>query len=257
MNIKLVACDLDRTLIEGTSLLPEVKELLVKLPKKGIKFVINSGRHLEDILNILSQSKLNYPQGYPEAIISNHGISIHYLAGKGYTADKEWNEKREEELAILRQEIGWRGKLWEKIIEEKLGIIPEDKFIDYGVFTISFKSDQEAEKVRQVLLKENNFKYTTFIRNKHFLSVGLTTALKGKSLVRVAKHFKIKPSQVLAIGDSQNDEEMLNGNFGFIPAAPSNAEERIKTLVKANCGYVASQPNGIGVVEIVTLLLTD
>lgn len=254
MHIKLIACDLDRTLTDGIPLLPEVKECLIHLSREKVRFVINSGRHLDDILHILSESKVKHPEGYPQAIISNHGVSIHYLKGKGYVEDKEWNKKRENEVAMLRQEIGWKSKLWEKIIAE-LGISPSKKQIGFGEFKVSFENDEEAEKVRQVLLKENNFQYATFLRNRHYLSTGLVTALKGKSLLRVAKHFEISPSDILAVGDSQNDEEMLDGHFGFLPAAPSNAENSIKKLVNAHRGYIASSPQGKGVVEIVNLVL--
>jgi len=255
LQIKLVACDLDGTLIDGIPILPEVKEFIVKIRQRGIKFVINSGRSLENILDILSQSKVSCPAGYPEAIISKHGVFIHYLKGQIYVEDEEWNKARQKELKILKQEIGWKSKLWEKIIEEKFKIYPVSKNIDYGVFAVSFKKNEEAEKIKKVLLKDSNFKYTTFLRNRFFLTAALSTTQKGSSLARVAEHFKIPPSQVLAIGDSQNDEHMLNGKYGFIPAAPSNAEDNIKQLVRSQKGFVASLPEGKGVIEIVSSLL--
>jgi len=255
MSISLIACDLDKTLMDDVPILPEVREFMVKLRQEGIKFVINSGRSLEDILQILSQSKVNHTQGYPEAIISKHGVFIHYLKGNNYVEDERWNRARQEEMEILYQEIGWKSKLWERIIEENLKICPKRKNIAYGIFEVSFNTNEEAEKVRQTLLRSNNFKYTTFLRNRHFLTATLATALKGRSLLQVAQHFKIQPSQILAVGDSQNDEDMLNGNYGFIPAAPSNAEPEIKLLVKAHQGYVASLPEGRGVVEVVSSLL--
>lgn len=255
MLLRMIACDLDGTLMDSVPILPEVREFMVKLRREGIKFIINSGRPLEDILQILSQSKVSHPQGYPEAIISKQGVFIHYLKGNNYVEDEEWNKARQKEIEILHQEIGWKSKLWERMIEENLRVCPQKKNIAYGVFEVSFNTDEEAEKIRQILLKENNFKYTTFLRNRHLLTATLATALKGRSLLQVARHFKIPPSQILAIGDSQNDEDMLNGKYGFIPAAPSNAEPRIKLLVKAHQGYVTSLPEGRGVMEVVNSLL--
>jgi len=257
MRFKLIACDLDNTLMEKVPIAPEIKDFIVKIRKKGIKFVINSGRSLKDILEILFQSRIPCSEGYPEAIISTHGAFIHYLKGNNYVEDEEWNKKKEKELEILRQEIGWKSKLWEKLIEEKLKIKPVSKQIDQGIFRVFFSSKEEAEKVRQAITKESSFKYTTFLRNKHLLLATLSTAQKGYSLLRVTRHFNISPNQVLAIGDSHNDEDMLDGRYGFIPAAPSNADEEVKLLVKNNNGYVASLPEGKGVMEIVNFLLNS
>jgi len=256
MRLKLVACDLDKTLMDGVPIAPQMKDFIVKMRKKGIKFIINSGRYLKDILDVLSESKVPCPEGYPEAIISQHGIFIHYLKGRNFVEDEEWNRKKEKEFEMLCQEIGWKSKLWEKIIEERLKIKPVKKEIDQGVFRVSFSSEEEAERVREALVKEDSFKYTTFLRNRYLLIASLSTAQKGRALLRVAQHFNIPPQQVLAIGDSHNDEDMLNGKYGFIPAAPSNAEEGIKQLVKKKNGYIASRPEGDGVIEIVSSLLS-
>ncbi|MBE0478297.1 HAD family phosphatase [Candidatus Aerophobetes bacterium] len=255
MSFKLLACDLDKTLMDEVPILPDIKDFIVKVRGKGIKFAINSGRYLKDILEILSQSKVSCPDGYPEAIVSGQGVFIHYLKGNHYVEDKQWNEEREKELEILSQEIGWKSKLWEKLIEEKFKIKPVKKEIDQGVFRVFFNSEEEAEKIRQALMKNGDFKYTAFIRNRHIILATLSTTHKGNALMRVAEHFNICPCEILAIGDSHNDEDMLDGRYGFIPGAPSNAEEGIKLLVKANNGYVASQPEGMGVVEIVDYLL--
>lgn len=255
MNLKLVACDLDNTLTDKVPIASQIKDFMAELRKRRIKFVINSGRCLEDILDILSDSKVACPDGYPEAIISEHGVLIHYLKGNNYVGDGEWNKKRKKELGVMFQEIGWKSKLWEKMIEEKLKIQPAQKKIDRGVFKVLFNNQEEAERAREALVKNGSFKYTAFLRNRHFLVASLSTAQKGRSLLRVVHHFKISPGQVLAIGDSHNDEDMLNRRYGFIPAAPSNAEKRIKLLVEDNNGYVASLPEGDGVMEIVNSLL--
>lgn len=255
MSLKLVACDFDKTLTDVAPITPQIKDLIVEMRRRKVRFVINSGRYLKDILDILSESKITCPHGYPEAIISQQGVFIHYLKGNNYVEDDEWNREKKKELQILCQEIGWKSKLWEKLIEEKLKIQPFKKEIDQGVFRVFFNEEKEAEKVREALVKDGNFKYTAFLRNRHLLIASLSTAQKGRSLLRVAQRFNIPPRQVLAIGDSHNDEDMLNGRYGFVPAAPSNAEDGIKFLVKANNGHVASQPEGDGVVEIVKSLI--
>lgn len=169
--------------------------------------------------------------------------------------DEEWNKEKRKELEILKQEIGWKSKMWEKMIEDKLKIKPLRKEIDQGVFRVLFNNKEEAERAKEAITKETRFKYVTFLRNKHLLLATLSTAQKGHSLLRVARHFNLSPGEILAIGDSHNDIDMLNGRYGFVPAAPSNAEEEVKSLVKSKNGYVASLAEGKGVIEIVNLLL--
>jgi len=254
MDIKLLACDLDETLMSGPPILPEVREFLHNLQKGGVEFVINSGRCLEGILNVLSESKFVCPEGYPQAIVSEHGVFIHYLEGRNYIEDSDWNEQKRAELAMCRQEIGWRSKSWEIFIEEKMGIAPHRKDIEQGVFRVGFSSNAEAENVRLALHKDADFRYTAFLRNRNFLMACLSTALKGLSLRRVADTLNIEPGQIVAVGDSHNDYDMLDGKYGFIPAAPSNAEDPVKELVRGCNGYVASHPCGSGVMEIVSSL---
>ena len=251
MDIKLLACDLDETLMSGSPIVPEVRDFLYELQQGGIKFVINSGRCLDDILTVLSESKFLCPEGYPDAIVSDHGVFVHYLEGRNYVADSEWNELKRGELEMCRQEIGWKSKSWEMLIEDKMGIAPQRKYIEQGVFRVGFNSDSEAENVRLALHEDADFRYTAFLRNRNFLMACLSTALKGLALQRVAAFFKVEPGNVVAIGDSHNDYDMLDGKFGFIPAAPSNAEVPVKELVLCGNGYVASRACGGGVVEIV------
>jgi len=254
MSVKLIACDLDNTLTENAFIFPEIKDFLQKIVNRGIKFVINSGRCLEEIRRILLESKIHPSLGFPQVIISGQGVNIHYLKGKDYVADEEWNKEKEEQLKLMQREISWEGIKWEKLIKE-MGLSPKEKRISYGLFALIFDKEKDARLARDILIRENHMKYVTFLRNKGYVTASLSTALKGKSLLRAAQHFNIPPSQVLAIGDSQNDEDMLNGKFGFLSAAPSNADEEIKEMVNRNGGYIALHPIGKGTVEAIRSFL--
>lgn len=254
MSIKLIACDLDNTLTENSFILPKVKEFLQEIVNEGIKFVINSGRCLKNIREVLLESKIYPSLGFPQAIISRQGVNIHYLKDEDYIADEEWNRKKEEQLKLMQGDVGWKGIKWEKLIK-KMGLSPQEKRISYGLFALRFDREKEARLARSILAQKNHIKYVTFLRNKGYLTLSLSTALKGKSLAKVAQYFNIPSSRVLAIGDSQNDEDMLDGKFGFLSAVPSNAEEEIKEMVDKNGGYIALHPAGKGTVEAINSLL--
>jgi len=88
------------------------------------------------------------------------------------------------------------------------------------------------------------------IRNRQEISIRPIEFGKGQISLKIAEILGIVTKQVLAIGDSQNDEDMLDGQFGFKCTTTGNAETYIKRVVTKNNGYVATQPYGKGVAEI-------
>ena len=68
---------------------------------------------------------------------------------------------------------------------------------------------------------------------------------KGSSVIKVAENMDVKASEVLAIGDSENDIEFLQA-VGF-KVAVSNADQELKDIAD----YVTTQPHGNGVKEAV------
>lgn len=74
---------------------------------------------------------------------------------------------------------------------------------------------------------------------------------KGNSLNRLMKLQNLQPEQILAIGDSLNDLDMLDGRYGFLSGAVGNAAPLIKAAVAGNKGVIALSPAGKGVSEII------
>ncbi len=72
---------------------------------------------------------------------------------------------------------------------------------------------------------------------------------KGKALEKIAKLLGLDLSEVAAVGDGENDVEMLN--IAGFSAAPGDAADDAKRAAK----YVASAPGGSGFKEIASLIL--
>lgn len=68
---------------------------------------------------------------------------------------------------------------------------------------------------------------------------------KGSSVIKVAENIGVKASEIMAIGDSENDIEFLQA-VGF-KVAVSNADQELKDIAD----YVTDQPHGNGVKEAV------
>jgi phosphoglycolate phosphatase (TIGR01487 family) len=66
---------------------------------------------------------------------------------------------------------------------------------------------------------------------------------KGSSLIKVASNIGVKPEEILAIGDSENDIQFLS--VAGIKVAVSNADEDLKNIAD----YISKKPHGDGVKE--------
>ena len=74
---------------------------------------------------------------------------------------------------------------------------------------------------------------------------------KVNCLLRITRRMGLKPEEVIAIGDSNNDRTMLDGKIGFFPASAANADEEIKRILQNNHGIIAEQSYGVRVAEII------
>ena len=87
----------------------------------------------------------------------------------------------------------------------------------------------DREKLKQIrdLLQEKYGDQLNIVFSKpFFLEATDKNASKGTALLKVAEMYGIKPQEVIAIGDSENDISMIrNAGLGI---AVANAKERIK-----------------------------
>ena len=79
----------------------------------------------------------------------------------------------------------------------------------------------------------------------YFLEFSHPQATKGYALQTLAESYGIKREEVIAIGDSYNDLEMLE--YAGLGVMVANARESLK----AKADYVTGAPNGDGVAEVI------
>ena len=83
------------------------------------------------------------------------------------------------------------------------------------------------------------------------LNILLFEVDKGIALANILKSENINPETVVAIGDSLNDLSTFNSVA--YPIAVSNAHE----LVKKKSVYISPQKNGLGVCDIIDMILSN
>jgi HAD superfamily hydrolase (TIGR01484 family) len=253
--IRLVALDLDGTLIDpGNRILEEVRDALGAAARKGILLSIVTGRPHRDAKGLLESGQIRPQNGYPHALIVEER-EIYLMRQGRYEPLREWNDavtaRCDAMLAtaqqLLSEALAWcdgRGLRYKRCARE---VEAERK-----VALASFERVEDAEAALNWLQAETARRGPGLRAGRNQRIVGVCSDMMGKgtALRRLAEHLGIEPAAVLAVGDSRNDEDMLDGTNGFQAATTSNAEEVIKAIVHHRGGYVASLPFGRGVLEI-------
>ncbi len=253
-HIRMVGMDFDLTLIEhrsgGVYVPSETYEMLVALIESGVEVGIVTGRGCWAMDDLLEQAGIPWGRPFPTFVCPRETF-LYWITDGRRQPDEVWNRARSEELAKL---VGWltpRQYEWYKAIEAAdLQIAHWMLWGDYGL-EVGMNSPEDAEQVRQMLSQWiRDMPLAQVHRNYALAHVVLATAGKGTTLLHAARERDLAPQQVLAIGDSLNDLQMLNGKLGMHSGAVGNADPTVKQAVAAAGGIVATQPAGAGVAEI-------
>ncbi|GAA4840412.1 hypothetical protein GCM10023310_17880 [Paenibacillus vulneris] len=264
--MKLIAVDLDGTLLGGTSgrygFKPSGVEALRRAAARQIRIAIVTGRDMTFILKLLEREGIEPEQeGWPHVIISEERL-IHFLDSQGkYAAETEWNDEveRVERSHFVDVISGISALLEGKLLQIDAASkrCEEEKEAGRGFVEVLFSSADTARAGEAVMadwLQRSGLPYYA-VRNVAGVCVRHLTVGKGPVLVQACRMLGVPPEQALVIGDSCNDLSMLDGGFGFIAAAPGNAEEEVKARLQSAHGYLAAGSYGDGVAESICRVL--
>lgn len=262
MSLKLIAIDLDGTLLNSDhmTMQPENRQAIERAINKGIHVVPTTGRTLYDI---------------PEFIRKLPGIKYIITSNGAEVRDTETGDMlfsshvpldiafevlaaAEEKLVYTEVYTGGRAFVQKNLRSEKI-----EKSPMFALFRLLNKRNEEdsladfikrnpdpVEKIE--LLTESSSVSQTITEQLQKLPVAVTTSGmnsveitnlstdKALGLEKLCGLLGVKPEEVMAIGDSMNDKEMLD--WAGIPVAVENADEQLKeaaefvTLSNEECG---------------------
>lgn len=252
-DIRLVALDLDGTLLnlDGTISKRTIMELK-RLYDKGISIGIATGRSFDSSYEILSSNGIETVCGYPHFMVCEER-AIHVLKGSHYQPDVQNEETLLEELRLLDT----ARKIIKKVMQTDPSLISfvnsefwQEKKGYVEVLASSAENGTLLTKKLDAMLRDTPLK---MMRQGIGIKLRHSSIGKGAALETVVSLFNVMPSEVLVMGDSHNDWDMLSGKFRV--ATTQNADEEIKNLVLDKNGLVSASSYSDGVAEVLRYIV--
>ncbi len=253
----ILSFDFDGTLHDpaATPTVPtELFGLLERLHGEyGACWGINTGRNIEYLIEDLEKSGFPF---FPDWVVARER-EIHLCDPEGsWSAHEDWNSRcardierlfttqREAMERIRHDVVHQTGAQWFSFEGEPAGVVAQSvEEIDWIVSRV-----QEHARAAPDLSWQRNSIYLRFgHRNYH----------KGSCLSELAKMMGVETANCFAIGDSHNDEEMLDGTHAGMNACPANAIPEIQQLVRSSGGLVCKGVHGEAVLEALRHYLAD
>ena len=250
MDIRVIATDMDGTLLDpkGQLDLPRLEKILDKLDQCDIRFVIATGNevhrmrqllgHLADRVvlvvangaRIFENNELIQAQTWDDAMV--------YKA-LGHFKGRECQDQFvvtamnggfvKEGTVFTELDKFMTPEMIEKLYQRMNFVDEFDSNLFGGVLKMSMVVGEERS---ESVLQEINDLFDGHVRavssGYGCIDILQDGIHKAWGLVELLKRWNLKPEQIMAFGDSENDIEMLE--FAGISYAMENAEERVKEI---------------------------
>ena len=262
MSIKLIAVDLDGTLLSSTnSILPETEKTLKNAISEGIQVVLATGRPLSGVMPFNKQLGL---AGNKQYNIVFNGAVIQNLAGD-VLMNQEMNYqdfsnmRKLQRLAHVNLHFETPECFWtcDRDLGANLAVnaamtnnmikvrraeeIPQDFAFNKVGFSMA-EDVNEVEKLWNNIPEWAFAKYDIVRSFSTNIEINIKDASKGNALMVLADRLKIDQSQVMVFGDQGNDISMFS-NPNFKKVAMGNAIE----LIKDSADYVTDDNDHDGI----------
>ncbi|MGL4772886.1 MAG: Cof-type HAD-IIB family hydrolase [Clostridium sp.] len=259
--MKVLASDLDGTLILENKIDPKDLEAIKKLRRKGYKFIISTGRTISGFDKVLEEHNLEFDYlvlcnggvilDENKNIISNNTIN-HEV---GMQLVNEYYETKElgvyiddgESTALLDNpnkdydKIGFLSDVAERRKDRQAFLDKKRDFYMMSIFSLDECYDR-AERTKNIINEKYNDNLDVF-RNQFFVDIVPKGCSKGNGLLKLAEILNIDTKNIYTVGDSFNDVSMFEiteNSYTF-----NRAEEGIKQFANNKIDYVYEIVNEI------------
>jgi hypothetical protein len=251
MRYKLIAIDLDGTLLDKRENISELnKTVLKKVRSKGVKLAIVTGRRYHSMLKIANQLEVDSPY-----VCFNGGLIVDYEKNeiiKNVTLDKDFATEAFDIIADSDIPIfSYKGTLDKtnvyfknesnhprvKMYLEQEGeqLFRVDNGNQVGFLPMCIKTfgyEEEVDKayslVKDIVPKNVQVLRTVGVNGTHYLEFFPKKANKVFGLEYLSQFYNIPQNDIIAIGDNLNDKEMIQ--WAGLGVAVGNAHPDIKKV---------------------------
>lgn len=275
MAYRLLALDVDGTLLDPAGVLrPAVRDAVVRAQQCGVQVVLCTGRRFRTARPVAQELGLTGPivvhnGALIKDVASGHTLEHHYLSADVYrqafgvlqqiSAPMVYVDAYHENIDILTQPLEQSHPFQREYLHDQL---EHCRFVDadttlpqHGVVLMSIMADAAGLQPLQATAKaavgaQGNVYY---LINKnysgHILEIIPAQASKWRALESLAAAHGIAAADMIAIGDDQNDVEMIR--HAGLGIAMGNAVEAVKAVAAHVTGSNAED----GVVQAITRFL--
>lgn len=263
-DIRLIACDMDGTLLDNNKVIHEDFWPLIKdLHARGIVFCPASGRQYYNLLEcfapvaddliFIAENGAYVMQAHKEIASDCLPAAItHELIGVVRRAQAEGKDLgivlcgkqsayvERSDAAFRQQALQYYNRL--QIVSDLTQV--EDEFLKLAVY--DFVS---SERITLPLFEKYQATHQVVVSGLHWLDVMANNVNKGSAISRIQKALNITPEQTMVFGDFLNDLEMFDqAHYSF---AMANAHPVLKDKAR----YMAPSNNDNGVVRTIRSIL--
>ena len=259
MAIKLVAVDMDDTLLDGTlRVSPRTCEAIGKAQEQGVVVTIATGRMFISALPFAEQLNIQAP------LITYNGGMVRYPISKEMVFHKTIEEDVAGKVVALFHQQGWylqsymndelyvverceKARTYEKLANVEAVAVGDEfysmKHKPTKMLTIA--EPYEIQEIQRIINREFSGDIFTATSKPHYLELTHPSVNKGSALAALARTLAISREEIMAIGDSDNDYPMIEyAGFGV---AMGNASDRVRGIAQA----VTAHHNAHGVAEAI------
>lgn len=254
--IRLLSTDFDGTLADNLhprSCVPTLDYELAEAVRGGALWAVNTGRSLESALEGLRGLGASVS---PDYILTSER-HIHKPDGMGGWHDYgDWNEICGEHHELLFKESGIFFDRITTLVDSHEGVAFQQNStgVPEGLVASSEEElDQLIAELESLSDRPEDFHYQ---RSNIYLRFCHRRYDKGSALAELSRLIDMPTSEILAVGDHQNDLPMLFGEVAAMVACPSNAHPSVKEAVLRVGGHVSELPAGEGTAEAIHLYRT-
>ncbi|MBQ1234434.1 MAG: HAD family phosphatase [Oscillospiraceae bacterium] len=259
MNYRLMAVDMDGTLLNSENQITPVTEAAIKQAmEKGLKFTLCTGRPLQGVLRYVEQLQLDCPIITYNGAMIVHSGSGEVLFSQNMDSDEArrvWDIADKAGMAVF---VWSAGELFARAPGEKVAFYEEitktkakeivdfEELVQRGVTKLLWYDEPKSLDGWVDDLKGAGFEKTTFTKSRaYFLEFFSAYTSKAVAMEKLGEYYGIDKSEMIAVGDQTNDLPMIE--YAGLGVAMGNAVD----AVKAVAGYITDTNENDGVAKVI------